>query len=357
MAEKKILHINDLHTREVDFKTVRNYVDVLEEKLKLLIKLKKDLNLYGIIINGDLADGGYQDKLMHDSHMNYIRELGKDLEVYALVIGNHFFLSRDNNIELFLIQPHPVHKTKRRHYATTPVLQTPDEIIIDSVQFSLVHFSEARVNYFRTRKPGVTYHIGLFHDHRVLPSNIRADMNIPIKVQAEHFKQYYKDIDEAICAHVHKPFGTQYIDVDGRIVPIHIPGSFSIVQNSEVEIHTEVNMPMHIIDGESVRTEFIAFPTMIEKLRFVDSKQKQEKAEEIVMTENVFLADVMVASDAVRYDLNYKNNLLGTLSQKGYKPAALETIKLAMAGELDKIKAIQLFVQAKKQGGLFGGDS
>jgi hypothetical protein len=350
--EKRILHINDIHTREKDFTTVRNYVAVLEKKLKMLIKLKDELKLYGIIINGDLSDGGYQDKVIKDSHMNYVRELAEGLEFCALNIGNHFFLERDSNIELYLIQPHDKHVMHKDHFAVKPVLSTPEFIVVDKVQFSLYHHSRGKPEYGRVRQEGIAHHVGIFHDEIVLPKSIRHDRHLPVEVTSNMQKLAFNDLDEAICAHIHMPFGTQYLNIDGKTVPLHIPGSFSITEYSDGEIHTHVKMPMHIVKGETIRTEFVEFPTLIEELRFVESQAKIDRKKELEHSESVFVADVVSNAQAIQYDLNSKKALMRTLTNKGYKEQALEVVRLAMTGELTKALAIQLHIEMQKQHGI-----
>lgn len=342
--EKRILHLNDLHLRERPFSTIKNYVEILEEKLELLIKLKSDLDLYGIIINGDLADCGYQDKIMKSSHMNYITELGRGLKVFALNIGNHFFIERDANIELFLIQPSSNYPMRKKHFAVSPILHTPNEVIVDKVQFSLFNFDRNNKNYINERKENIEYHIGLYHDEVVVPRNVRIDMNIPISITSEYLKKIFFNIDEAICAHIHKPFPLQHIMLDNKHILLRIPGSFSITEHSSTETHLYTEMPLYSINGSNLSTELIKFPTLIQKLDFVVNS-KIDIENEII--EPVFVTDVTTNVNTIKYNLNSKKSLIQYLNDKGYDNNSLEVIKQAITKELSRDTALKLFLTRK----------
>ena len=347
MMEKRILHINDIHMRERDFSTVKNYVSVLESKLELLIKLKSDLDLYGIIINGDLCDNGYHDKLIHHSHINLIKELGRGLHVFALNIGNHFYIERDNNIELFLIQPHKVHKMRKHFYASEPIIATPETVCIDSIQFSLFNYSPSDKNYVRPVLPGMTYHVGLYHDEVILPRDIRSDLHLPVEVTTNYRCAIFKNIDEGICAHIHKPFGTQYLSLNNRIIPLHIPGSISITENSSIEQHEFVDLPLHVISGSSISTRFVKFPTLINELVFKERKDSSDIDDGV---NPIFVSDITETSQSIQYGLNKRTNLISYLEDKGYKSTVIELIKSAITGDLDETKAIKLHIQLQKGG-------
>lgn len=269
----KVLFLPDLHWRDADKKSIRGYVDVQELIADDIERIIEELGITHCVSVGDLTDKGYRQDAGKYSHTNRLRHWNKLLNGNMIMnIGNHFFLERDANPELYWIQPHNKYHTTKKVYAKEPLLKTPESFFVGDVQFSLLHFDrDPSKPYHSRRADGIKLHVGVYHDDVVLPTNVRAHEHININVSSDYLKTVFANIDHAIFGHIHTPYETFTMQIDGREILADVMGSGMVTKKNEM--HSSVMLPVYTIDGSSVKLEYVKLDLKRGKLRFQNEKE------------------------------------------------------------------------------------
>ena len=279
MLQKSIIY-TDRHKRDKDFETIGNYLKMTHLiSMDLLNYVKTNNITYGISA-GDLYDKGFSE--VGPSYKDSLDDikLSEALKGNSYItIGNHLFLDRDRNPELYLIQPNDKYKPKTPVEITEQVIKCVDYIIIGNVQFSFFHFTKDDAKmYIRKREPGVKYHVGIYHDDCVVPMSVRKACGIAATTNNDYLAAVYADIDFAIVGHIHTKIGMTNLILNGRKVPILIPGALTITKNQPSEIHTSVELPVFTIDDEDpdypLTIDLVPFSLHTEVLQFHKKKVK-----------------------------------------------------------------------------------
>lgn len=277
MVENRVIIIPDLHWRDTDIKTIGGYCEATDLVAQDLVTIMKEEKITHGISTGDWCDKGYRQLHATFSHRNYLQEMN-DLtnRNMFMCIGNHFFLERDSNPEIYWIQPNDKFKPVKPIYAVEPLLKTPDQIMIGCMQFSLFHYKKEQEGkmYFRPKMPNAKYHGGVYHDDMVVPAHVRVNEGIHVNVNSGYTRNVYSNIDLAVIGHIHTPIGEVVMQVDGRNIPVDIPGSLAIVSSKPSDMHTHVNIPVFTITDNTVKKEYIKVSLHTDKLKFFKQKEQ-----------------------------------------------------------------------------------
>jgi hypothetical protein len=322
----KVLFVTDLHKRDIDFTSIGGYTKAIDEVQSDLLKFIEQQGVTHMISTGDWYDKGYKSTNRVNSDRNFDEKFSK-LTDFSMCLGNHFFLERDNNPEMYLIQPHPKHKPLKPIAAFEPVIKTPDKIRIDPVQISLFHYGRDDKDYTARRDEDVTCHIGVYHDDCVVPSSVRQKARYYGTTSSGYLQRIYANIDMAVIGHIHTPIGLERIDVGGRTIPLFIPGSLCVTKNKGEELHTSVKLPMvEITDTVSCRLH--TFSLHLDMVKFYNKREAQkagaeesfelEPLEASVQPPNVSLTDYLV--------------------KKGYGSMEIDFVKKLGEGNLDALQ-------------------
>lgn len=255
---KKVLIAGDLHKRMVDISTIHGYTKVNTEIQMDLMDIIKQEEIDYFISIGDWFDTGYgSDVSAALAHTDIDREMAKLLNgnFYGL-IGNHIRIRLDSNPELFLIQPHPVYKSRHDVIRKDQILRTPDDLIINGVQFCFMHWNkdeENALSYKARINRDCHYHIGLYHTDTIVPPHILERMNMGPMIVSDNsmIGVALDDIELAICGHIHKPMDPFTINhANGNRTLMLIPGSLTNVDAGEFSRHASIDMPLIEIEDD-----------------------------------------------------------------------------------------------------------
>lgn len=338
----RVLTVPDLHLRDVDFKTIGNYCKTVNRVFLDVIEFCIENNVTHVIQEGDLYDKGYRhiDRSQNDS--NLCRKLADALGGnFFKMIGNHFFIERDNNPAMYLIQPHSVYKPTNPIFQEKPVIQVPDVIMIEGVQFSLNHYSKDSKVYVTPRQPGVAYHIGLFHDDTVVPNSVRQKLGMPVTVSSEYLKMVYEGVDEAIVGHIHLPIGNSTLQIGGRDMSLDISGSLCITKSNE--LHTSISTPMYDVEDGKVTKYYIDFSLHADKLKFYEKKASPIPSN-LVAPDNTG----MTPKDIIKSNIGSYLGLTEYLRQEGCGADVMRVIEKASKNELSMKEALAIYLNRDK---------
>lgn len=266
----RVLVANDYHKKHKDVSTIEGYVRCNDRVGKSLVETIKKLNCDYFISGGDWYDRGYVDDItsaLADTSMEeYISKMLNG-NFYG-VIGNHIRLRMDSNPELMLIQPHPTIVPRKQVYRDTPIIKTPDFIMIGKIQISLVHHKPDAydlTDYKIVRQPETVYHVAIVHDPRWVPGFGNSSM--------EQISSCLKGVDFCIAADIHKPLGTIKLPNGGLI---YVPGSLTNTTTDKNTWHTSVDLPLLEIDDEAntIKIQYIPFALHTNMLTLKPLKEK-----------------------------------------------------------------------------------
>lgn len=318
----------DLHKRDIDFSSIRGFTKAVELVQQDLLDTLRRLDNAVFVQLGDWYDKGYRStgRVFIDSY--YDTQISQAAKGGAYIcLGNHFFLERDSNPEMYIIQPSYLYQPKDKVPMSHPIFKTAPCIVIGNVQISFFHFSKVDKNYVQPLQPGVKYHIGVYHDDCVLPSDIRTKAGYFGSTSNDYLNNIYSNVDVAICGHVHVALGTSvYTLNNGKQVPIIVPGALSITENKEIVKHTSVDCPVIWIDDETGTFElkYETISTHMELLKFYKiAEQKTAEQLEVMGTGG----GELVTPSAV--------SLKDYLQRKGYDQRSVDFIMNIQPGSLD----------------------
>jgi len=335
----KILCVSDLHKRWSDGASIKGSKLVQDLIQDDIIQYVRDNGITHIFTLGDWYHRGYH------GLSEALSDIEKDRQIAACVngnvyhtVGNHFFLERDDNPEMYIIQPcELVHPAKPMTMPKKPIFNCVPSLRIGTVQIDFFHFSQVDKNYVAQTLPGTTYHIGIYHDDCCLPGWIREAEGYPARpISQIYLNNIYNNIDLAIFGHIHKPFGATTIELtSGRTVPIIVPGSLGITANVDMHKTPTVDLPIITIeDDDKVSLSFTTFSKHLEHLTF-KHKNKDE-------------SPVRHTHELVRgFKSAGVSSLEKFLAEKGHQQAVVDLVASAASGATLS-DAIQVYVNSYK---------
>lgn len=344
MPKARVLVFTDLHKRDTDFKPIGNYVKAIDLVFEDIMNYCVENNVTHVISTGDLYDKGYRSVRASQHHSNQDRKLSQIVNGnFYKCIGNHFFIERDNNPAMYLIQPHDKYTPKEPIFAEEPVIKVVKDVIIEGVQFSFFHFDKEDKMYINRRKPEATKHVGIYHDDTIIPSSIRQRLGMSTHVISDYLNMVFANIDEAVVGHIHIPVGTVNIQLQDRIVPMDIPGSLCICKSDE--IHTHVDLPLYDIEDGIVSKQLVQFSLHADKLHFFEKKVETLPKELLNVPSDVARQN---ASDIMQANLGSYLSIEEFFRQSGQQPDVLEIVRHASQGTLDLKTAVKTYLTRDK---------
>ena len=330
----KVLYIPDFHKRYKDSSSIKGIVDVQRLQQEEIIQFILNNGITHVIIGGDWYDRGFHGLGAAYGAMEMDRRLSAAVNgnVY-LCIGNHFYLERDENPEMYIIQPNKYFRpSKDIPTPETPIFQCVNDLRIGNVLFSFFHFNKLSKMYVNDRPDDVTTHIGVYHDDAALPGWIAETEGFKGSASMAQLEAIYKNIDIALHGHIHTKIGlTNFESFSGRKVPLFVPGSLSITTNKESQKHPDIQTPVILIDDDSsVSIKVAKFSTHLDKLRFYSNKKKKEFEVTEFTERSLDFGKVTVQS------------LPQFLATRGYGPQQLKLVETASKGLLNLPTAVQV---------------
>lgn len=276
----RILFVSDLHKRDCDFTTIAGYTNAVDAVQRDILSFIKQRGITHLVSLGDWYDKGYRSINRSNNDRNLDEDLSRAVNGnFYICLGNHFFLERDNNPEMYLIQPSQKYRPSQPIYATSPIIRAVPSLRIGPVQISFFHFSKENKNYIIERDPEVTYHIGVYHDDGVVPTQQRNAAGFQGTTMTSYLDNTFANINLAIVGHIHTPVGVFNIQSRGRELPMIIPGSLAITASGNNNLHTDVKLPVvEISDEGTVSCSLFTFDLHANLLRFYKKKDKPIKA-------------------------------------------------------------------------------
>ena len=332
----RLLGVSDLHKRDIDFSTIKGYTCAVDNVQTDLINFIYQHNVTHFLQFGDWYDKGYRSIGRSKNDDNLDRKISEAVNGNSYItLGNHFLIERDQNPEMYMIQPNEKFRPLQPIYSEAPIFKAVDDLVIGTVQISFFHFNKENKLYINERKPGITYHIGIYHDDCVVPSNVRKRAGYEGSTSTEYLNTIFDNVDLALVGHIHVKIGVETITLNnGKKVPMIIPGALAITQNKDILKHKDVQLPVITIEDDStVSCKLFTFSTHLDKLKFYNTTKPEKTPEglpeptgnqpiEVCNTSSITLKDYM--------------------RKRGYADNYISVLDHAASGTLDLITAIKL---------------
>lgn len=338
----RILCISDLHKRYKDSTSIKGQLEVQQLIQEDLIAFNKANNVTHNIVLGDWYDRGFHGLGQAYGSMEMDRRLSESVNgnMY-LCVGNHFYLERDENPEMYIIQPNQFIKPQMSiPLPEKPIFNVVQSLNIGTVQIDFFHFNKLNKDYVAFRDQSVTFHIGIYHDDAVIPGWIREQEGLTGSANQSYMNRIYDNVDLAIHGHIHTKIGMCSIQLaTNKKVPLCVPGSLGITQNKECFKHSEVQLPMiEIDDDDTVHIKMVKFSTHLDKLRFYNQKKKKKDSnlQQELLAGN---AGISMVGHAIQSLPVYMNS-------KGYKQKHLNLINAAVTDTLSVATAVMILAEA-----------
>lgn len=339
----RILFISDLHKRWKDSASIHGQVVAQKLIQEDIINFNKANGVTHNIVLGDWYDRGFHGIGQAFSNMEMDRRISESVNgnVY-LCIGNHFYLERDENPEMYIIQPCEFIKPQQdMNMPTEPIFKCVPRLDIGPVQIDFFHFSKINKQYLAVRRDDCTYHIGVYHDDCVVPGWVREVEGFSGSSSNTYMNDIYNNVDLAIHGHIHSKIGVTSLPLNnGRKVPMFIPGSLGITANEEKFKNSEIDLPIiDIEDDYSVRVRSAKFSTHMEVLKFYDTKKKQKKV------------DVFEVKDQhIKTGETALQSLPTFLTKRGYQMVDMRLVDSAVRNTLNLPMAVQIIAEVNNNG-------
>ena len=338
----RILFVTDFHKRYKDSTSIKGLLPVQQRIQEEIIKFCVDNGVTHVIQTGDWYDRGFHGLGQAYGAIEMDRRLSAAVNGNVFIcIGNHFYLERDENPEMYIIQPNAFIKPQTAiPVPEKPIFNMVQQLRIGTVQIDFFHYNKLNKDYIAYREPDTTFHIGVYHDDTVVPGWVREQEGFTGASTQSYMNQIYNNIDLAVHGHIHTKIGVTNIQLsDGRKVPMFIPGAISITQNKESFKHTDVQLPIIDIDDDStVHVKQATFQTHLADLRFYAPKKKKEHplvSEGLVDGKQLSL----VATDAELQSLPIY------LTKKGYTRRHLNIVNAALSDTLNLATAVRILAE------------
>lgn len=324
----------DLHKRDLDFSSIRGFIDATEKVQQDLIHILESYENPIFVQMGDWYDKGYRStgRTFVDSY--YDSKIAEAATGGAYIcLGNHFFIERDANPEMYIIQPSYLYKPRMAVPMDKPIFKTEMYITVGNVQISFFHYHKTDKNYVMPLQPGMKFHIGVYHDDCVLPSDIRSKAGYFGSTSNDYLNNIYSNVDIAICGHIHTKIGTTiYTLNNGKTVPIIVPGALAITENKEIVKHTSVDCPVIWVDDETGTFElkYETVSTHMDLLKFY--KIAEQKTADQLEAMGTGESKLVTPSTLSVKDF---------LQSKGYPRQDIDFIMSIQPGSLDVLSIMQ----------------
>lgn len=274
--EYKVMIAGDLHKRMKDISTIKGYCNACRYvQLDLIEQIKKQ-GITHFISAGDWFHGGYgSDVAAALCHTDIDRDMADALNGnFYGVIGNHIRIQMDSNPELFLIQPHPIYRSRHDVNRTEQIIKTPDRIVLNGCEFLLKHWNpvaENALDYKCELDPECKHHFAVFHTEQIIPAPLLNGLNMAYMIADESkISQALNGVEIAIVGHIHKVIGTHIIrSASGKDTLMIIPGSLTNTDAGKKARHESVDIPIiTILEDGNYRLEYYTQSLHTDKLTF-----------------------------------------------------------------------------------------
>lgn len=342
----RVLFVSDLHKSDSDMSSIKGRMEVQQLIQQDIIDAVKKFGVTHIVIMGDWYHRGFHSTgatiSAHQEDINLSESVNGNVYI---CLGNHFFLERDDNPEMYVIQPNSKYIPKRTGcFPEKPIFQAVDDLVIGQVQISLFHFNKLNKDYCRETFPGILHHIGVYHDDTVVPTWVREQEGYAARASSSSYmSRIFENIEIAMLGHIHTKIGAiKYLLENGREVPMFIPGSLGITANSDRFKHTSVQLPiLDIYEDGHYEIKLANFSTHLDKLKFYESKTgKKDLTQDQVMLNN---------DGALRHNAS-NLTLSAYMQQRGYPNLTLSFVDAAAKGTLGLMEAFRLVSEEAKHG-------
>lgn len=335
----RVLFISDLHKRYKDLSTIKGLIGVQQKIQEDIIDFIKANGVTHVIIGGDWYDRGYHGLGPAYGAIEMDRRLSEAVngEVY-LCIGNHFYLERDENPEMYIIQPNEyIHPQVKIPVPDKPIFKLVPQLLLGTVQIDFFHFNKVDKTYKAFRRPETTFHIGVYHDDVTLPSIIKEQDGYRSSSSHGYLCDIYKDIDLALHGHIHCKIGIRSLELDnGRKVPLVVPGSLCPTQNKAAFKHTDVQCPVIDIDEDSnVQLKLATFSTHLPELQFFEGKKKATKT----------MDNIVYGNESLTTTKTELYSLPTFLQKKGYRDVHMKLVDAALGDYLNLYTALSILMK------------
>lgn len=342
----RILFVTDLHKRMNESMSIKGGLDVQDMIQEDIIAFCENKQVTHVVIAGDWYHRGYNSigPALSDMEMDKKLSAAINGNVY-LVVGNHFYMERDNNPEMYIIQPCEYIRPQGKHtMPKKPVFNVTNHLRIGNVQVSFFHYSKLQKDYYEPVENGVTYHIGVYHDDICVPGYISEIEGYVTKTSSSYLERIYSNIDLAIHGHLHVKHGIVPIELaTGKKVPLIIPGSLGITNSAQKFRHADVELPVVTIgDDNNVSVAVASFKTHLDQLRFYETKKKEKKAYE---------AEGVIPETMPMFQTSSARSLKGFVNELGYSNKRLRLIDIAAKGPVMLPTAVHILTEVEAPDG------
>lgn len=274
--EYKVMIAGDLHKRMKDISTIRGYCNGCKHVQLDLIKYIKENNVTHFISAGDWFHGGYgSDVAAALCHTDIDRDMADLLNGnFYGVIGNHIRIQMDSNPELFLIQPHPVYRSRHDVNRNEQIIKTPDRLVLNGCEFLFKHWNpvaEGALDYRCELDPECKHHFAIFHTEQIIPASLLHELNMAYVISDEsNISTALNGVEIAIVGHIHKVLGSHVIrSSSGKDTLMIIPGSLTNTDAGKKSRHDFIDIPIiTIFDNGEYKLEYYRQPLHTDELTF-----------------------------------------------------------------------------------------
>ena len=241
----------DLHKRMKDISTIKGYCNACKNVQLDIINFIKQNGVTHFISAGDWFHGGYgSDVAAALCHTDIDRDMAEALNgKFYGVIGNHIRIQMDSNPELFLIQPHPVYRSRHDVNRNEQIIKTPDRIVLNGCEFLLKHWNpvaEGALDYKCELDPECKHHFAIFHTEQIIPAPLLHGLNMGHVISDEsNISKALNGVEIAIVGHIHKVIGSHVIrSTNGKDTLMIIPGSLTNTDAGKKARHDYIDIPI-----------------------------------------------------------------------------------------------------------------
>jgi hypothetical protein len=269
----------DWHFTAVDFKSLGGYVannnrllaDVIEH-----VAYGKYTHIFG---TGDIFDRGFTNISQYEHYMNGLEVLTSLVKGnHYECLGNHFYVQRIHNPELYLIQPveEPFVGSDLPQGViarTEPVIRLTDTVQLGCVQVSFHHYNPQHEYRNIPRNPKTKLHIAIFHDDNCLPNSVLQKMNIPVVSDASELASLFAGVDIAYMGHIHLNLGNSRYNN----TTVMVPGSMVPTSVKSGSLFHDIELLTIECDDETYTLGSVKFDRGIANMRTRVDKREMNK--------------------------------------------------------------------------------
>ena len=213
----RILFVSDLHKRDCDFSTIAGYTKAVDAVQRDILSFIKQKGITHLVSLGDWYDKGYRSINRSNNDRNLDEDLSKAVNGnFYICLGNHFFLERtitqrctsysrlSTTSRVSPFMPHHLLSGRYPLY------------VLDLFRSPSFTDSKENKNYIAERDPEVKYHIGVYHDDTVVPTQQRNGAGFRGTTMTSYLDNIFENINLAIVGHIHTPVGAFNIQARGK---------------------------------------------------------------------------------------------------------------------------------------------